>query len=184
MRMKRAKKCKMMPVSYLLLPHLKKRSAKSWIPRDSFIPLLKWTQVCMRRTINIMNLKSRFAMLCLDYCVENIVITDFFFHYIFQILRIQYGHSKVSLVNNHTQQQSSTIKLSNKKWIKWTNGQEKNNEWVNEWESERTSLIQPKRQKSKNEFKLVINNKVKGFYQRFIWQTHILQLILFFLFFF
>ena len=50
---------------------------------------------------------------------------------------------------------------------------------MNEWMNERAN-----EQKSKNQFKLVINNKVNGFYQRFIWQTHILQLILFFLSFF
>ena len=38
-----------------------------------------------------------------------------FFLYFFQILKIHYGHSEVSLVNNHTQKQSTTIKLSNKK---------------------------------------------------------------------
>ena len=44
-----------------------------------------------------------------------IVITDFFFfHCIFQVLKIQYGHSKVSLVNNHTIHQSKkTFKTKN-----------------------------------------------------------------------
>ena len=38
----------------------------------------------------------------------------FFFHFIFQVLKIQYGHSKVSLVNNHTIHQSKkTFKTKN-----------------------------------------------------------------------